>query len=93
MLPTNGHSRIPADLASDRVLYPRDRPRNVITGRNPQRAEYQTRTNSPLKPPLTIVPRRPLLLFLLSSFLCPCSKRATTTALTLQLYTVFPYSR
>lgn len=31
-----------ADLASDRVLYPRDRPRNVITGRNPQRAEYQT---------------------------------------------------
>lgn len=30
------------DLASDRVLYPRDRPRNVITGRNPQRTEYQT---------------------------------------------------
>lgn len=42
MLPTNDRSRILADLASDRVLYPRDRPRNVITGRNPQRAEYQT---------------------------------------------------
>lgn len=86
MLPTT--TAIPADLTSDRLLYPRDRPRNVITGRNPQRAEYQTRANSPLKPPLTIVLRRPLLLFLLSSLLYPYSKRATS-ALTLQLYTIF----
>lgn len=74
MLPSDGHSRIPADLASDRVLYPRDRPRNVITGRNPQRAEYQTRANSPLKPPLTVVLRRPLLLFLLSRLLYPARR-------------------
>lgn len=31
----------PGDLALDRVLYLRNRSKNVITARNPRRVEYQ----------------------------------------------------